>query len=119
MMAAQKHGHQPAQRLGWAALAYHKQKGVTPDSGPRKHCLHYDGKPDKRLGVRFGTWNVGSISGRGTEVCEELRKRGIDVCCLQQVRWRGQGARFMGVKGRRYKLWWSGIVMVQEVWEFW
>ena len=75
MMAAQKHGHQPAQRLGWAALAYHKQKGVTPDSGPRKHCLHYDGKPDKRLGVRFGTWNVGSISGRGTEVCEELRKR--------------------------------------------
>ena len=29
MMAAQKHGHQPAQRLGWAALAYHKQKGAT------------------------------------------------------------------------------------------
>ena len=41
-------------------------------------------------------------------VCQELRKSGIDVCCLQEVRWRGQGARFMGVKGRRYKLWWSG-----------
>ena len=58
--------------------------------------------------MRAGTWNVGSMSGRGTEVCEELRKRRMDVCCLQEVRWRGQGARFIGVKGRRYKLWWSG-----------
>ena len=65
-------------------------------------------KVEKRLGVRFGSWNVGSISGRGTEVCEELRKRKVDVlvCCLQEVRWRGEGARFIGVKGRRYKLWW-------------
>ena len=40
------------------------------------------------------------------EVCEELRKRMIDVCCLQEVR--GQGARMLGVKGRRCKLWLSG-----------
>ena len=45
------------------------------------------------------------MSGRGTDVCEELRKRRMDVCCLQRVRWREQGARLMGVKGRRYKLW--------------
>ena len=30
------------------------------------------------------------------------------MCCLQQVRWRGMGDRMMGMKGRRYKLWWSG-----------
>ena len=108
MMTAGRHGHQPAQRLGWAALAYHKQKGATPDLGPRKHCLQNDGKSDERLGVRVGTWNVGIMSGRGKEVCEELRKRRMNVCCLQEVRLRGQGARFMGVKGRRYKWWWSG-----------
>ena len=79
-LVRQRLGPQQAQRLGWAALAYHKQKGATPDSGPRKHCLHNDGKPNERLGVRLGTCNVGSISGRGTEVCEELRKTGIDVC---------------------------------------
>ena len=65
-------------------------------------------KVAKRLGVRFGSWNVGSISDRGTEACEELRKRKVDVCCLQEVRWRSEGARFIGVKGRRYKLWWCG-----------
>ena len=31
------------------------------------------------------------------------------MCCLQELRWRGQGARMMGMKGRRYKLKWSGI----------
>ena len=41
-------------------------------------------------------------------MCEELRKRKVDVCCLQEVRWRNEGARFIGVKGRRYKLWWCG-----------
>ena len=74
MMAARKHGHQLAQRLGWAALAYNKQKGVALDSGQCKHCLQNDGKPDERLGGRVGTWNVGSMSGRGTKMCEELRK---------------------------------------------
>ena len=52
--------------------------------------------------------NVGSLSGKGGEVCEELRKRMIDMCCSQEVRWRGQGARVLEIKGRTYKLWWSG-----------
>ena len=125
-MAATKHGHQPAQRLGRAALAYPRQEGATPDPGPRKHCLQNDWKPDEQFGVRMGTWNIGSKSGRGTEVCGELRKRRMDMCCLQEVRWRGQGAWFLGVKSRRYKLWWSGnidgmgglgVLVKEELWE--
>ena len=27
---------------------------------------------------------------------------------LQEVRWRRQGARMLGMIERRYKLWWSG-----------
>ena len=30
------------------------------------------------------------------------------MCCLQELRWRGQGSRMLGMKGRRYKLQWSG-----------
>ena len=30
------------------------------------------------------------------------------MCCLLEVRWRGLGARILGMKGRRYKLWCSG-----------
>ena len=47
-------------------------------------------------GLRFGTINVGSLCGRKAEVCEELRKRRVHVCCMQEVRWKGQGAHFVG-----------------------
>ena len=30
------------------------------------------------------------------------------MCCLLEVIWRGHGAKIPGMKGRRYKLWWSG-----------
>ena len=33
-------------------------------------------------------WNTGSLCGNGGEACEYVRKRMIDVCCLQEVRWR-------------------------------
>ena len=105
-MVATTHGHQPAQRLGWAAPAYLKKESANPHSGSCMSNTQNDGKPDRWLGVRLGSWNVGSICGRGTEVCEELRERKVDVCCLQEVRWRGQGARYLGTMGRRYKLWW-------------
>ena len=41
-------------------------------------------------------------------MCEELRKRRVDVCCTQEVKSKGQGARFVGSSEQRYKLWWSG-----------
>ena len=67
--------------------------------------MKYDGRPGWRHRVRAGTWNLGCPSRKGGEVCEELRKRMNDVSCLQEVRWRGQGARMLGVNGRRHKLW--------------
>ena len=85
--------------------------------------MQYDGWPDGRFGVRVGTWNVGSLSRKG-EVCEELRKRMIDVCCLQEVKSRGQGVRMLERTGRRYKLWWSekgdevrgvGVMVIEEL----
>ena len=59
-------------------------------------------------GITFGRLNVGSLCEKKTQVCKELRKRTVNVCCMQEVRWKGQGARFVSTSGRRYKLWWSG-----------
>ena len=39
----------------------------------------------------------------------ELSERNVDLCCIQEVRWRGCGDnRLIGLQGRKYKLWWSG-----------
>ena len=65
--------------------------------------MQYDGS----FWVWVETWNLGSLSGK-EEACEELQKRMIDVCCLQEVRWRGQGARMLWMKRRRYKVYCYG-----------
>ncbi|ESO09831.1 hypothetical protein HELRODRAFT_167641 [Helobdella robusta] len=59
-------------------------------------------------GWRFGTWNVGTLTGRSLEVVEELQRRMVDVAALQEIRWKGEGTRFVGAKGGRYKLCWKG-----------
>ena len=107
LMAVNYCGRQLAQRLGWTTPAYHNKEGATPHSGTCKFSLQYDRRHYGSFGMQVWTWNLGSLSGTG-EVCEELIKRMIDVGCLQEVRWRGQGDRMLGMKGRRYKLWWSG-----------
>ena len=49
-------------------------------------------RPDWRFGVQVWIWNIGSLNEKG-EVCEELKNRMVDVCGLQEVRWRGCGER--------------------------
>ena len=92
---------QLAKWLGWAAHAYPKKKSATQHPGMCKHSLQYDWRPDGHFGVRVGRWNLGSLSGNGVEVCEELIKRMIDMCCLQELRWGGQGARMLGDERRK------------------
>ena len=45
-------------------------------------------------------------------MCEQLRKREVDMCCLQEVGSRGQGAQSIGCRGRRYKL--CGLEIMME-----
>ena len=56
----------------------------------------------------FGSFNIGSLNGKSMELCEELLRREVGICCIQEVRWRGMGSKFLGSLGRRFKLWWSG-----------
>ena len=74
-------GRQLAQRFGWAAPAYLIKEDATTHAGLCRRSLQYDGRLDGRFGVRVGTWNFGSLSEKGGEICEELEKRMIDVCC--------------------------------------
>ena len=68
--------------MGWVAPAYRAKEGVTLHPVAYKFSLQYEGMCDGCFGVRVGTWNVVSLSGKGGDVCEELRERRIDVCCL-------------------------------------
>ena len=62
--------------------------------------------PDINLNVMDKIWHI--KCGEKTGVCEELRKRRVGANCIQEVRWKGQEACFVGTSGQRSKLWWSG-----------
>jgi len=48
------------------------------------------------------------MTGRSAEVVETLHRRKIDVCCVQETRWTGSGARVMGKDMSMYKFFWHG-----------
>ena len=61
-----------------------------------------------RRSFSFGSYNIGSLNGKSMELCEELVRREVGICCIQEVRWRGMGLKSVGSSDRRFKLWWSG-----------
>uniref|UniRef100_A0A914VFU1 Reverse transcriptase domain-containing protein n=1 Tax=Plectus sambesii TaxID=2011161 RepID=A0A914VFU1_9BILA len=46
--------------------------------------------------TRFATLNVGSLTGRTTELAAALKRRRVDICALQETRWSGQKSRDIG-----------------------
>ena len=59
------------------------------------------GKHIDKLTLKFGNWNVRTLNdtlsdlsplGRADELIGELQRYGIDICCLSEVKWPGQGS---------------------------
>ena len=59
----------------------------------------------KLVEFRVGTWNMGSMIGRGRELVEVFKKRNIKIACIQETRWSGKSARELG---EGYKIFYSG-----------
>ena len=57
---------------------------------------------------RIASLNIGTLRGRSSEVVETVSRRGVDLCCLQEVRWRGAPACMIVGKDSRYKVFWIG-----------
>ena len=86
--------------------AYVRKKALNPGRKIECTCARMMGKfPDVQFGIRFSTWNVGSMSGKWGEISETLKRSCVDICCVQEVKWKGQGARMIG---NGFKFLWSG-----------
>ena len=57
---------------------------------------------------KIASWNIGSMRGRSSEIVETITRRNVDLCCVQEVRWRGASARHITGKDYRYKFFWVG-----------
>ncbi|KAK6765208.1 hypothetical protein RB195_025231 [Necator americanus] len=60
-------------------------------SRPKKLVRHHQQHP-----VRLATLNVGTLTGRSRELADSLRKCCVDICCVQEARWKGSKSRELG-----------------------
>ena len=65
--------------------------------------LGQGGRPAGKYRILFGTVNVGTISGIDNEVDEMLTRWKVDLCCLQETRWKGESARLIKGNNTIYK----------------
>ena len=62
----------------------------------------------KRFKLRIASLNVGTMCSRASEIVESLARRRINICAVQETRWRGCSTRMITGKHCRYKFLWSG-----------
>lgn len=54
------------------------------------------------------TVNVGTLVGRRREVVDMLSRRRVDIGCVQEVRYKNEGATTVGTGTDKYKFWYCG-----------
>jgi len=62
-------------------------------------------KKAKRVDLKVGTLNVGTMTGKSRELADVMERRKVDVLCVQETRWKGEKARCIG---EGCKLWYNG-----------
>ncbi|XP_063697808.1 craniofacial development protein 2-like [Culicoides brevitarsis] len=55
---------------------------------------HYPGESNmKFMKLRFSTWNIGSLTGKSSELANLMQRRRIDIMGLQETKWKGQKSK--------------------------
>ena len=74
----------------------------------------------KKVEMRAATLNVGSITGKGTELADMMERIKVDILCVQETKWKGSKARsigggfkllYHGVDGRRNGV---GVILKED-----
>lgn len=44
--------------------------------------------------IKMATINLGTLVGKTSEIANMQKRRKFDICCVQETRYKGQGAMF-------------------------
>ena len=69
--------------------AYTRNNTPDPWGGFEGTCVLVTGKTQvAQVWIQFASWNVGSLSRKADEIAVTLKRCCIDVCSLQELRWK-------------------------------
>ncbi|KAK3523086.1 hypothetical protein QTP86_013134 [Hemibagrus guttatus] len=74
--------------------------------GGRRVRRQREKRKGKIVGLRIGTLNVGTMTGKGRELADMMERRKVDILCVQETRWKGSKARSIGAG---FKLFYYGV----------
>ncbi|KAK3509028.1 hypothetical protein QTP70_018534, partial [Hemibagrus guttatus] len=74
--------------------------------GGRRGRRQREKRKGKSIGLRIGTLNVGTMTGKGRELADVMERRKVDILCVQETRWKGSKARSIGAG---FKLFYYGV----------
>ncbi|KAK3541694.1 hypothetical protein QTP86_001113 [Hemibagrus guttatus] len=74
--------------------------------GGRRVHRQREKRKGKSVGLRIGTLNVGTMTGKGRELADMMERRNVDILCVQETRWKGSKARSIGAG---FKLFYYGV----------
>ncbi|KAK3537905.1 hypothetical protein QTP70_024567 [Hemibagrus guttatus] len=74
--------------------------------GGRRVCRQREKRKGKSVGLRIGTLNVGTMTGKGRELADMMERIKVDILCVQETRWKGSKARSIGAG---FKLFYYGV----------
>ncbi|KAK3572610.1 hypothetical protein QTP86_000856 [Hemibagrus guttatus] len=74
--------------------------------GGRRVHRQREKRKGKSVGLRIGTLNVGTMTGKGRELADMMARRKVDILCVQETRWKGSKARSIGAG---FKLFYYGV----------
>ncbi|KAK3521290.1 hypothetical protein QTP70_003136 [Hemibagrus guttatus] len=74
--------------------------------GRRRVHRQREKRKGKSVGLRIGTLNVGTMTGKGRELADMMERRKVDILCVQETRWKGSKARSIGAG---FKLFYYGV----------
>ncbi|KAK3514197.1 hypothetical protein QTP70_009438 [Hemibagrus guttatus] len=69
-------------------------------------CRQREKRKGKSVGLRIGTLNVGTMTGKGRELADMMERRKVDILCVQETRWKGSKACSIGAG---FKLFYYGV----------
>lgn len=61
--------------------------------------------------LRMLTWNIGSLTGKSKEIADVMRRRNIEIACLQETKWQNTNVnkcRYLESDNDEYKLYYYG-----------
>ncbi|KAI5615411.1 hypothetical protein C0J50_10766 [Silurus asotus] len=85
----------------WATVGRRRRR-----RGGRRLQRRQEKEQCRRVEVRFGTLNVGTMTGKGREIADMMERRKVDMLCVQETKWKGSKARNIG---GGFKLFYHGV----------